>query len=1065
MSAKRLDQYLADVEDTILARQDANTGLLPASTAITVHGDYTHAWVRDNVYSILAVWALGRAYRRVDQDIADRLDGNVVRLMRGLLAAMMRQANKVERFKVTQNPLDALHAKYDTRTGEPVVGDSEWGHLQLDATAIFVLFLAQMSASGLKIVLAPEEVCFVQNLVHYLAKAFRTPDFGIWERGHKRNEGVAEINASSVGMAKAALEAIDGFHFLADRGPAIHVQADDIAHARNTLESLLPRESVSKETDAALLSVIGYPAFAVEDEALRARTRAEIIDKLKGRYGCKRFLRDGHQTVLEDHARQYYEAGELGQFEHIESEWPLFFSYLLVDAVMRGDFAEAADYRARLDGLMVERDGQKLLPELYFVPAESVDAEREAPHSQERVPNENVPLVWAQSLFVLGALMQEGYLDAADLDPLGRRSASPRRNDAVSLRIVLLAEDRLMQARLAAQGIAAETREEVSPVQVRFAQDLRAGFAELGRCETLGLSGRPADPVGTLTTSRAFTLGSETFVFLPSFFNRPGFYLRMDNRLLIEEVNAEAAYIRHHWNEPGQPLLVFLLEAPMLDANGADVLMAILQQLTQGKIDGMRADTLARSLSDTGRSPIDWLDRLPVSTAAPPGPELNAVLSWEEAATRPLTAEKAAALERTTDESLLLAQLATSCNPYEQVEIVGLLAQRRGGDYAIAAGGSVRQLAGAIYAQACRHRLWGVMRRAAGLLDLYDETLEDAVEQIVVRRKRLSVGRTDPVDAIISEPHRNADIMARIRAHGGEDVRGRALIQEIVLLLAILIKAEPELFKGTLTLRAWHLVMLINGWLEREHGVTSAEAFDHLLDLSPNAILGRLREVIAREREMTDKLLKQRLLACSVRGAELVPASFDADADPVLRDRDGGWKAWREMSGVMTRLPEDFHSRVWELLGHCSGLVIGNPLDSRNAIESRIAGADSTPAEQGFALLVDDLLNKITEPAYRQLTIEALLAASEVCRATKDLRIDGQLVIDVLLETAVNLSWQEHLEPASPPGSHRKGELGGSDLDNAWLLFMTSEPHRVANHVSAAFLLLLGDAPAAPDGK
>ena len=47
----------------ILSRQDPHTGLLPASTAITVHGDYTHAWVRDNVYSILAVWALGRAWR------------------------------------------------------------------------------------------------------------------------------------------------------------------------------------------------------------------------------------------------------------------------------------------------------------------------------------------------------------------------------------------------------------------------------------------------------------------------------------------------------------------------------------------------------------------------------------------------------------------------------------------------------------------------------------------------------------------------------------------------------------------------------------------------------------------------------------------------------------------------------------------------------------------------------------------------------------------------------------------------------------------------------------------
>jgi phosphorylase kinase alpha/beta subunit len=32
-----------------LARQHPVTGLLPASTAITVHGDYTDAWVRDNV--------------------------------------------------------------------------------------------------------------------------------------------------------------------------------------------------------------------------------------------------------------------------------------------------------------------------------------------------------------------------------------------------------------------------------------------------------------------------------------------------------------------------------------------------------------------------------------------------------------------------------------------------------------------------------------------------------------------------------------------------------------------------------------------------------------------------------------------------------------------------------------------------------------------------------------------------------------------------------------------------------------------------------------------------------
>ena len=118
----RLDELTRQAREIILARQDPDTGLLPASTAITVHGDYTHAWVRDNVYSIMAIWALAHAWRARDAAQAAELDARVIHLMRGLLAAMMRQSAKVERFKHTQHPLDALHAKYSTRSGEPVVG-------------------------------------------------------------------------------------------------------------------------------------------------------------------------------------------------------------------------------------------------------------------------------------------------------------------------------------------------------------------------------------------------------------------------------------------------------------------------------------------------------------------------------------------------------------------------------------------------------------------------------------------------------------------------------------------------------------------------------------------------------------------------------------------------------------------------------------------------------------------------------------------------------------------------------------------------------------------------------
>ena len=55
---------------------------------------------------------------------------------------------------------------------------------------------------GLAIIYTLDEVAFLQNLVFYIGFAYRTPDYGIWERGDKTNHGVAELNASSVGMCK-----------------------------------------------------------------------------------------------------------------------------------------------------------------------------------------------------------------------------------------------------------------------------------------------------------------------------------------------------------------------------------------------------------------------------------------------------------------------------------------------------------------------------------------------------------------------------------------------------------------------------------------------------------------------------------------------------------------------------------------------------------------------------------------------------------------------------------------------------------------------------------------------
>ncbi len=61
---------------------------------------------------------------------------------------LILQVEKVEKFKHTQSTKDCLHAKYHTPTCATVVGDDQWGHLQVDATSLYLLILAQMTASG-----------------------------------------------------------------------------------------------------------------------------------------------------------------------------------------------------------------------------------------------------------------------------------------------------------------------------------------------------------------------------------------------------------------------------------------------------------------------------------------------------------------------------------------------------------------------------------------------------------------------------------------------------------------------------------------------------------------------------------------------------------------------------------------------------------------------------------------------------------------------------------------------------------------------------------------------------
>ncbi|XP_045763764.1 probable phosphorylase b kinase regulatory subunit alpha isoform X2 [Maniola jurtina] len=591
-SGVRLDYYQRVVHKLILDHQQPVTGLFPASP----HND--HAWIRDNLYCILAVWGLSMAFKKIADQDEDRaktyeLEQSCVKLMRGLLMAMMQQKDKVEKFKSTQHPLDSLHAKYSSKTGQTVVKDTEWGHLQIDAISLYLLILAQMTASGLQIVFSLDEVAFIQNLVFYIESAYCTPDYGIWERGDKTNHGLPELNASSIGMAKAALEAMNELDLFGARGgpsSVIHVLADEAQKCQAVLQSMLPRESNSKELDSGLLSIISYPAFAVDDPQLITKTRETIVTKLQGKYGCKRFLRDGHKTPREDPNRLYYEPWELRMFENIECEWPLFFCYLILDYCFQGDKNNVTDYMQRLEKIMIRKDdGIKLVPELYSVPADKADQEQVVPGSQERIPMGRCPFIWGQSLYILGKLLQEGFLAVGELDPLNRRLCSEKKPDVV-VQIVILAEDNEIRDKLLEHDLHVQTISEVAPIEVQPARVLSHLYTYLGRNKKLGLSGRKSRDVGILSTSKLYSLNERIFAFTPQNFDYEEYYMTRDPALLASTFTANVAFLGMSWKQMlGRPTITLLATHYLLDQGKIPMAMiTTMKKLKSGYINGTR---------------------------------------------------------------------------------------------------------------------------------------------------------------------------------------------------------------------------------------------------------------------------------------------------------------------------------------------------------------------------------------------------------------------------------------------------------------------------------------------
>ncbi|NWX25402.1 KPBB kinase, partial [Notiomystis cincta] len=1004
----KLNHYYRIVKSTLLLHQSPTTGLFPAKT----YGDNQRAKVHDSLYCAACAWALALAYRRIDDDKGrtHELEHSAIKCMRGILYCYMRQADKVQKFKQDPQPSACLHSVFNAHTGDEVFSHKEYGHLQINAVSLFLLYLVEMISSGLQIIYNTDEVSFIQNLVFCVERAYRVPDFGVWERGSKYNNGSPELHSSSVGLAKAALEAINGFNLFGNQGCSWSVIFVDFdAHNRNrqTLCSLLPRESRSHNTDAALLPCLSYPAFALDDEVLFGQTLDKIIRKLKGKYGFKRFLRDGYRTALEDRTRRYYKPAEIKLFDGIECEFPLFFIFMIIDGVFRGNAAQVKEYQDLLDPLLQHTpEGCPVVPKYYYVPADFVELEKKSPGSQRRFPSnsgrDGKLFLWGQAMYIIAKLLADKLVSPKDLDPIGRyvppqdqRNVSmrfsnqgPLENDLV-VHVALIAESQRLQVFLNTYGIQTQTPQQVEPIQIWAQKELVKAYFHLGVNEKLGLSGRPDRPIGCLGTSKIYRILGKTVVCYSIIFDLSDFYMSQDVMMLIDDIKNALQFIKQYWKMHGRPLFVVLIREDNIRGSRFSPILDMLAAFRKGVVGGVKVhvDRVQTLISGAVVEQLDFL-RITETEEAPVFKSLEELdLPKHSKVKRQSSTPNASELEQQPDVNINdwktkstyeILQKLNDCNCLASQALLSSILLKREGPNFITKEGTVAEHIERIYRRAGSRKLWSVVRFAASLLGKLVDSLAPSITNVLVQGKQVTLGAFGQEEAVISNPLSPAVIKNMIYEKCQlQDEREAVVQQELVIHIGWIISNSPELFSGMLKIRIGWIIHAMKYELKIRAGDMPAK---DLYQMSPSEV-------------------KQLLL-------------------DILQPQQPGrsWLNRRQLDGALNRTPAGFYDRVWQILERTpNGLIVaGRFLPQQPTL------SDMTMYEMNFSLLVEDMLQNIDQPQYRQIIVELLMVISVILERNPELEFQDKVDLDKVVQEAFHDFQKDH---SSPKGAENQSDM------------------------------------------
>ncbi|CAH8471232.1 unnamed protein product [Schistosoma rodhaini] len=562
----------------------------------------------------------------------------------------------------------------------------------------------------------------------------------------------------------------------------------------------------------------------------------------------------------------------LWKFVGIESEWPMFFAYMIIENCLNGDREKALEYDQLMQPLLVHpiSESYHWLPKFYFVPTEELEKERRCRGSAIRKSSFRLVgesrFLWGQSVYIISQLLISGCLLPSDLDPIGRRPShrfsgmsSTLGNELlfsgksmnVTIQVVLISESVRLQQVLATYGIITQTPVQVEPIQIWSPDQLVRVGKFMGCSERLGLSGRPPRPYGQLGTSKFYRISGLTVLCYPILFESQEFYLLHDMQVVIDEAKTDFLFLSNWWRLRGRPTFCFLMREDMVKVPGFDKLLRFLVSMKNGTVQEAhvvlgRAQKFVASgfvehldflpywtakgeyfrrlhQLDTGRS-YQSLDNLPKAVNIP-SKSLNRFQSHmsDEEIIRSIHAIDRKPLQKLTDQQVIEQAIKPGDNALNlayRIAALHELLNRHGLDHGFSTDQHfliVRDCLTELSRKAGIQQAWCVVRLSAALLSQFASSLAPSLSTILVCGKQLTVGISQSSEVVVNKPLNPDELHALLREEVySYDPVQFSLQQELILSVSSLLTTNKELFDGIKFIRFGWLLEAMKLKLELE---------------------------------------------------------------------------------------------------------------------------------------------------------------------------------------------------------------------------------------------------------